>query len=155
MLPRTLFRPLSRWILQPYFRLTKAQTLGVRGVVRDEEGQFLLVRHTYAPGWMFPGGGIDPGESLEEAVKRELFEEVGVRVASRPQLVSVHTNFQHFKGDHVGVFLISDWAQEPSSSLEIAEWGFFSADNLPEETTGGTRRRIAEILEGRPGAAEW
>jgi ADP-ribose pyrophosphatase YjhB (NUDIX family) len=155
MLPRSLFRILSRMLLQPYFRLTRGQTLGVRGVVRDEEGRFLLIRHSYAPGWMFPGGGVDHGESLEQAAARELREETGVSTGARPRLISLHTNFKHFKGDHVALFELENWQRKDTSSLEIAEVGFFSADDLPEGTTGGTKRRIAEIVNGGPAAPDW
>lgn len=155
MLPRPLFRLLSRLVLHPYFRLTRGQTLGVRAVVRDDEGRFLLVRHTYAPGWLFPGGGVDRKESLEDALVRELREEVGVLAQSRPRLVSIHANFAHFKGDHVAVFEVEHWERVAASSLEIAESGFFSATDLPEGTTGGTRRRIGEILSDEPPPRDW
>lgn len=154
-MPRSLFRILSRGVLQPYFRMTRGQTLGVRGLVRDREGQFLLIRHTYVPGWMFPGGGVEHGESMEDAVVREVCEETGVRALERPRLISVHTNFKHFKGDHVALYAFDAWEQDHRSSLEIADWGFFSSDDLPEETSGGTRRRIAEITSGAPAAPEW
>lgn len=146
MLPRPLYRILSRLFIQPYFRLTRGQTLGVRGVVRDESGRFLLVRHTYVQGWMLPGGGVDHGESMEDAVVRELREETGVIAGARPRLISVHTNFKHFKGDHVAVYAVDDWGREETSSPEIAEVGFFSADDLPEGITVATKNRIAEIV---------
>ena len=155
MLPRYLFRILSRVAIQPYFRLTRGQTLGVRGVVIDESGRFLLVRHTYVPGWMLPGGGVDKGESLEDAVVRELREETGVLADGRPRLISVHTNFKHFKGDHVAVFVIESWVREETSSPEIAETGFFSPEDLPEGTTIATRTRIAEIIGVGPPASDW
>ena len=155
MLPRPILRILSRLFVQPYFRVTRGQTLGVRGVVRDESGCFLLVRHTYVKGWMLPGGGVDHGESMEEAVVRELREETGVIAGTRPRLISVHTNFKHFKGDHVAVFAVDDWEQEETSSLEIAEIGFFPADDLPEGTTVATKNRIAEIIGDGPAAPHW
>ncbi len=141
--------------IQPYFRLTRGQTLGVRGVVRDEGGRILLVRHTYVPGWMLPGGGVDHGESLEEAVVRELREETGVHAIGRPRLISVHTNFKHFRGDHVAVYEIESWEREEASSPEIAEIGFFAADDLPEGTTVATKLRIAELIAGGPAASVW
>ena len=49
-------------------------------IVRD--GQVLLVHHTYGElNWELPGGGADPGESAEEAARREALEEVGVPIA--------------------------------------------------------------------------
>ncbi len=56
--------------------------LGVGGVVIHEE-KVLLVKLTYGPAkgmWLIPGGLVDCGETLQEAVKREIYEETGVLV---------------------------------------------------------------------------
>jgi len=56
--------------------------LGVGGVVIHEE-KVLLVKLTYGPAkgmWLIPGGLVDCGETLQEAVKREIYEETGVQV---------------------------------------------------------------------------
>jgi hypothetical protein len=47
--------------------------------------------------------------------------------------------------------------QDPAARMnrEIVERGFYSLDALPAETTPGTRRRLAEVLEGAPVAAKW
>lgn len=58
-----------------------------RVVVFDPQDRVLLInardpRHRRGPGWWeIPGGGIDPGESTEDAVRRELWEEAGIRDA--------------------------------------------------------------------------
>lgn len=55
--------------------------IGVRGIIwRD--GRLLAVKHKDKDGnpkdfWAIPGGGLDPGEQIEEGVKREMFEELG------------------------------------------------------------------------------
>src|SRR6516164_1380697 len=60
--------PLSRPILQRYWRWTRGLTLGVRGLVIDAERKVFLITHTYAKGWHLPGGGVEPGETLNEAL---------------------------------------------------------------------------------------
>lgn len=51
------------------------------GIVKKSE-RFLIVKSNYEGEefWIFPGGGLEPGESLKECVKREVFEETGVNV---------------------------------------------------------------------------
>jgi ADP-ribose pyrophosphatase YjhB (NUDIX family) len=140
-----IIKTLLKFTLQPYFRLVRGQTLGVRGVVFDSENKVLLVRHTYYPGWMFPGGGVEHTETFEAALRKELDEETGVQVQGRPELFAIYANFKHFRGDHVALFIVREWDQVERRCLEIAEHGFFDLDNLPEGTTSGTKRRLREI----------
>lgn len=150
-----MLRPVLRYVAQPFWRFTRGQTLGVRAVVRDVDGQVLLVRHTYAPGWLFPGGGVDRGETLEDAVKRELIEEVGIFAEGRPRLFGIYANFEHFPGDHIALFVIDRWTRKTVRTLEIAEDSFFPTDGLPDLATGGTRRRLSELLENVQQTAMW
>ncbi len=89
---RRLLQPLARPLYQVYSRLTRGMTLGVRGLVLNEAGEVLLVEHTYMRGWHLPGGGVERGETAEQAMMRELLEEAGVSAIGRPQLVGVHAN---------------------------------------------------------------
>jgi ADP-ribose pyrophosphatase YjhB (NUDIX family) len=154
-LPRSLARPLARFVLHPWHRLTRAITLGVRVLLVDGEGRVLLVRHTYAPGWMLPGGGVERGQSCLEAVHSELDQEVGVTLTAPPRLVGIFTNFRHQPGDHVALYYAHEWTRRPRRSPEIAELGLFSLHALPEETSPATRRRIAEYRGEAPLSDEW
>ncbi len=131
-------------------------TLGVRGLVTDAEGRILLIEHTYMPGWYMPGGGVEHGESAEESMARELVEEAGVEITAPPRLISIHANHGRFRGDHVLLYRIDHWrACRATSRGEIKALGWFAPDALPEETTASTRRRIVEVLEGKPVDHRW
>ncbi|MFF2374824.1 NUDIX domain-containing protein [Streptomyces xiamenensis] len=61
--------------------------VGADAVIRDSAGRVLLVEPTYKPGWDLPGGMAEANEAPEDAVVRELVEELGLRVSLRGLLV--------------------------------------------------------------------
>jgi 8-oxo-dGTP pyrophosphatase MutT (NUDIX family) len=155
MIKRLAFRAAAT-LLKPYHRQTRGLTLGTRTAVIDSEARVLLVRHTYAPGWLFPGGGVERGETVVAAALRELREEAGIVAEEEPLLHGLFLNDREFPGDHVACFVVRRFTQVAAArSLEIAEARFFATTGLPPETTPGTRRRLAEILDRAPRAERW
>jgi 8-oxo-dGTP pyrophosphatase MutT (NUDIX family) len=129
----------------------------VRGVVLDGGGHVFLVRHTYTPGWHLPGGGVEAGETALEALRRELREEASIAVDTTPQLHGIFFNRYVSRRDHVLVYVVRDFRLlgRRGADREIAETGFFPLGALPEGVTGPTRRRLDEILSGRPPEPAW
>ncbi len=139
-----------------FFLMTRPMTLGVRVAAFDADGRLFLVRHSYVPGWHFPGGGIDNGETAAQAVEKELDEEGNLRLSAAPSLVSVHFNHQASRRDHVLFYRCHGVVQERAkqSDREISEARFFALSDLPQDTTQATLRRLRE-LQGDAAISEY
>lgn len=155
-LKRSLYRA-AKPLLHPFYRQVRGMTLGTRTVVlRNDDQQVLLLRHGYAPGWLLPGGGVERGESLAAAALRELREEVAIEAEEEPKLHGLFLNDSNFRGDHVACFVLRRFRQgafRPGFEVRAAQ--FFPVESLPEATTPGTIRRIAEVTGQLPPASAW
>ncbi len=141
-----------------YFRLKRPMTLGVRALVLDETGgKIFLIRHTYVPGWQMPGGGVETGETLREALDKELMEEGNIRLTGTPHLFHLYFNRRMSRRDHVALFVCKSFEQTAPKNPdhEIAESGFFPLAALPAATTRATRARLAEVFDGVPVSDDW
>lgn len=104
------------------------------GVLVKPDGAFLLTSRpegkAYAGYWEFPGGKVETGESIEQALRRELQEEIGVTIAKatpwRVELVDY---------PHALVRLHFCKVQEWSGELEMREGQVFSWQQLPVQVT--------------------
>jgi 8-oxo-dGTP pyrophosphatase MutT (NUDIX family) len=144
-------------LMHVYWRFARGLTLGVRGVVLDGEGRVFLVRHGYTDGWHLPGGGVEPGETLFDALRRELAEEGHIELTAPPELHGIYFQPLYSNRDHVALFVVRAFRQTspPVPTREIVEHGFFPLDDLPPDATAGTRARLAEVLRGAPAAERW
>jgi 8-oxo-dGTP pyrophosphatase MutT (NUDIX family) len=154
---RRRYEPLLRRFFHTYFLFHRGMTLGVRAVVLDAHDRVFLVKHSYVSGWYLPGGGVDIGETMEEAMRRELKEEGDIDLTAEAVLHGIFLNKHVSRRDHVAVYVVRHFRQDrlPEPNREIVECGFFEVAALPEGTTPGTRLRLAEILEGQPMITTW
>lgn len=143
--------------LQRYWRWSRGLTLGAQGVVIDSRGHVLLIRHSYRPGWHFPGGGVERKESVTAALERELNEEAGIVLSAPPELFGLYANHRHFPGDHIALFVVRNWTQPsvPAANYEVAEQAFFDPATLPDTTHPPVQQRLAEILHAVPRTPVW
>lgn len=111
---------------------------GCSAVIFDDTGKkILLTRRSDNGQWCLPGGGMDPGESAEEACIREVYEETGLRVAV-VRLIGIYTspNFRidYPDGNKVqGValnFEVRVAAGQPRTSEETTGFGYFSQEEM-------------------------
>ncbi|MCX2725833.1 NUDIX domain-containing protein [Roseibium salinum] len=141
----------TRRLIQGAGLFRNPYTLGVRVIIADEHERVLLVRHSYIPGWYLPGGGVDRGETLEEAACREVFEEVGIAADCKPALLNIYLNEDATGRDHVGLFHIHLWSGTETflrPNTEIVEAAFFPLKQLPDGLSPATQRRLREFRSG-------
>jgi 8-oxo-dGTP pyrophosphatase MutT (NUDIX family) len=152
-----LWESVMRPLLHSYWRFARGMTLGVRGLVLDGAGRILLVQHSYVRGWHLPGGGVEPGETMRDALARELAEEGNIRLTGTPSLHGIFFNRRVSRRDHVTVYVVHDFRQDGpfEPNREITAASFFALDALPNDTTAGTRARIAEVACGAPMSEHW
>lgn len=77
-----------------------------------------------------PGGGVEPGEDLEEAAKRELWEETGITAQSLEKVHEAERN-----GKHVTYFRAQEWSGKPRSSSE-GEVGWSDPEEVKQSRYG-------------------
>src|SRR5215470_3855207 len=129
---RRFFETVLRRILHFYWRFSRGITLGVRALVIDGNNRVFLVKHSYVSGWHLPGGGVEPGETLMAALRRELAEEGNIEIMQTPLLHGLFFNARMSRRDHVALFVVRDFRQTgvPVPNHEIVDSGFFAVAEL-------------------------
>lgn len=107
--------------------------LTVDCIIRNEAGHVLLIKRRFPPpGWALPGGFVDRGETLEQAVARELQEETGLTLTEARQF-RAYSDPQRDRRHHVVSVIFAGKARgEPRAADDAAEVRFFPLDQLPE-----------------------
>ncbi len=116
--------------------------IGVNALIYDD-GRVLLAHRRDIDWWNLPGGGMEIGETVEEATCREVREETGLEVEVE-QLVGVYSKPQ--KQEVVLTFRCKVIGGKLQATEESRECSYFSPDALPRNTLPKHRERIADAL---------
>lgn len=118
--------------------------VAVSALVTNPEGKILLVKSPRR-GWEFPGGQVEEGETLIEALQREICEEAGVETKIGA-LVGIYSNI--LPPTKVIFGFLGEWvSRELTTSVESPETGWVSRpDVLPRITHPAVRDRIQDML---------
>lgn len=116
------------------------------GVVFDAQGQFLLTSRplgkAYAGYWEFPGGKVEVGETVAQALARELYEEIGLQVHSVEPWRTQRVDYPHALVD-LHFCKVHDW----SGTLTMHEGQDYAWAQLPV--------KLAPILPGTVPVLQW
>ena len=136
------------------FSLLAKRTIGVR-ILLINEGKILLVKHTYQPDWYTIGGGVESGETPRQAMERELKEEVGATLTTPLELFSVYYSRNEKRDDYIIFYIGHGCTQEVMTSPEISEKHWFPINDLPQDLSPATRRRIQEYFDKVEISEKW
>lgn len=118
-----------------------ANTIAVRAVIIDDQHRLFCVHHTAYDDlpqpayWCTPGGGIDPGEPFQEALKREITEELGVVPTIGDLLFVQQFHDKARNREQIELFFhVTNWpdfldinlSKTTHGTEEIAEFGFIN-----------------------------
>jgi 8-oxo-dGTP diphosphatase len=130
-------KPLDAESSSPIFRI------GVFALIFNHEQQILLGHRRDIDWWNLPGGGMEVGETVDEAVCREVREETGLEVKVE-QLVGVYSKPQ--KQEVVLTFRCQIVGGTLQPTEETRESRYFAPEALPENTLPKHRQRIEDAL---------
>ena len=138
----------SPQIFRAYFvRFTQDTfTVSVGAIVTNDEGKVLLLDHVLRPasGWGVPGGFINYSEQPDEAVKREIVEEIGLEIKNL-ELVRIRTIKRHIEI----LFRARASGEGRIKSMEIKQIGWFAPDKMPQEMSEAQKKLIRQVLDGQ------
>ena len=140
---RRVPKTLRRWSV----RLSQTRFAVTAGaIVTDDRGRVLLLKHRFRPGagWGIPGGFMEAGEQPDEAMRRELREEVGLEVE---QLKLVTTRAFRKPRQVEIVFLCKAVGNPDQLNFEIQKAAWFSPGELPKELSRDQANLIKRALD--------
>lgn len=129
--------------------------VGASVIVKDSEGKILLQKRKDNHCWGYAGGSVELDEKVEDAAKRELFEETGL-MANSIELFGVfsgkETHYVYPNGDEVSnvdiVYICKDYSGElKGQESEVEELMFFDIENLPENISPPIKTVLEKLKE--------
>jgi len=125
--------------------IKSAYRVAVKGLVRDQSGKLLFVQER-SDSWDLPGGGLEHGENIVEALTREFRGELGVDItidSDRPRIIPTwNTKFD----DPVLIIIYEvTLLTKPCLTNEVSNFSYFDIHEIKQEKLDSTL--IGKLLE--------
>ncbi len=130
-----------------YWKLLRPKTYGARALILCEDN-VLLVKNLNLPYWTMPGGGMKKGELPESCLTRELKEELDLDINGLEYKLGTYSSGHEGKQDEIHIFVMKLSDARFIKQWELADARWFPIDNLPENISAATVRRIQELNAG-------
>lgn len=128
----------------------KTPELTVDAIIEMSGSGIVLIERKYTPsGWAIPGGFVDPGESLIEAVKREALEETGLDIEVLDLFHVYSKPWRDPRGDTVSAVYWCRAEGSPKGGDDAARADVFTEEELPEEVAFDHREILHQFFHWR------
>ena len=123
--------------------------LSVDAIIEINGGIILIKRKNPPPGWAIPGGYVDYGESVEDAVIREAKEETGLDIHLSRQFHTYSDPGRDPRHHVVSTIFIASASGTPAADDDAKEVGIFTKDNLPEDIAFDHRQILEDYFSNK------
>ena len=134
--------------------LLKRPVVGIAAAARTPDGKWVLIKRADTGTWALPGGTLEWGETMREALAREMEEEAGISGVVPGRLVGVFSAPHRDPRFHAVTIVVECQVQPPTkppkNPVEILEVGFFTDAELPELAMGMSDMMRAAQRQGAP-----
>jgi 8-oxo-dGTP diphosphatase len=120
--------------------------LTVDAIIEINGGVVLIRRKNPPPGWAIPGGFVDYGETLEDAVVREMKEETSLDVKLIRQFHTYSDPDRDPRHHTVSTIFIATASGTPRAEDDAADIGIFTRNNLPEDIAFDHRQILEDYF---------
>lgn len=111
-------------------------------------GKIVLIKRKNPPfGWALPGGFVDEGETVEDAVRREMKEETSLNLKNLRQFHVYSDPLRDPRGHTVSVVFTADGAGEPKANDDAKEIGLYTLDTLPDDIAFDHRKILSDYYK--------
>jgi ADP-ribose pyrophosphatase YjhB (NUDIX family) len=134
--------------------LTAPVAYGVCALI-ERDGKILLVRHSYIAGWLLPGGGVARGEPAEQAIIREMREEIGLVRCAAPELFGLYSRKAGWATNVIALYRLRDAEFTFVPNVEIRDIQFADPSDPPKGTPRSVATRLKEFVGLQPRSPFW